>query len=157
MGRSSCYRTCAKIWPPALASRTPLAGQGVAKAKLSATRRKDHARQIVYNGHPLYGMDADARPGEMEGEGFLGTWFVVSPAGHKVADRGAPSPGAYSAVAQKTGQRSGTPLSFWGPRGLKVSIEPVARSRTVPVVTTSPAPASAQTRAAMCTAMPTRS
>jgi hypothetical protein len=41
-------------------------------------------------------MDADARPGEMEGKGFLGTWFVVSPAGHKVAaDRGARSPGAY--------------------------------------------------------------
>jgi hypothetical protein len=40
-------------------------------------------------------MDADARPGEMEGEGFLGTWFVVVPAGHKVSDRGAPSPGAY--------------------------------------------------------------
>jgi predicted lipoprotein with Yx(FWY)xxD motif len=94
-GSSSCYGTCAKIWPPALASRTPLAGQGVAKAKLSTTRRKDHARQIVYNGHPLYGMDADARPGEMEGQGFLGTWFVVSPAGHKVADRGAPSPGSY--------------------------------------------------------------
>ena len=95
VGRSSCYGTCAKIWPPALASRTPLAGQGVGKAELSTTRRKDHARQIVYNGHPLYGMDADARPGEMEGEGFLGTWFVVVPAGHKVSDRGAPSPGAY--------------------------------------------------------------
>ena len=94
-GRSSCYETCAEIWPPALASRTPLAGQGVAQAKLSTTRRNDHARQIVYNGHPLYAMDADARPGEMEGEGFLGTWFVVSPAGHKVADRAAPSPGAY--------------------------------------------------------------
>jgi hypothetical protein len=40
-------------------------------------------------------MDADARPGEMEGEGFLGTWFVVSPTGHEVPDRGAPSPGAY--------------------------------------------------------------
>jgi predicted lipoprotein with Yx(FWY)xxD motif len=94
-GASSCYGTCAQIWPPALASRAPLAGRGVAKAKLTTTWRKDHTRQIVYNGHPLYAMDADTRPGEMEGEGFVGTWFVVSPAGHKVAEPGASSPGGY--------------------------------------------------------------
>lgn len=94
-GRSTCYGACAQIWPPALASGSPLAGPGVAKAKLTTARRRDHTRQLVYNGHPLYAMDADTRPGEMEGEGFLGTWFVVSPAGHHVAEPGASSPGSY--------------------------------------------------------------
>ena len=93
--RSTCYGACAQIWPPALSSGSPLAGAGVVKAKLTTTRRRDHTRQLVYNGHPLYAMDADARPGEMEGEGFLGTWFVVSPAGHRVAEPGASAPGGY--------------------------------------------------------------
>ena len=94
-GRSSCYGTCARIWPPALASGVPHAGPGIAKAKLTTTRRRDQTRQIVYDGHPLYAMDADTRPGEREGEGFLGTWFVVSPAGHKVVEPGTSSSGSY--------------------------------------------------------------
>jgi predicted lipoprotein with Yx(FWY)xxD motif len=94
-GRSACYGACAQIWPPALASQTPVAGRGVASAKLTTTRRKDHTRQLVYNGHPLYAMGADTRPGEMEGEGFLGTWFVVSPAGDRVTEPGASSPAGY--------------------------------------------------------------
>jgi predicted lipoprotein with Yx(FWY)xxD motif len=94
-GRSACYEACAQIWSPALASGSPLAGADVAKAKLTTTRRRDHTRQLVYNGHPLYALDADTRPGEIEGEGFLGTWFVVSPAGHSVAEPGTSSPGGY--------------------------------------------------------------
>lgn len=59
-------------------------GPGVAAGKLTTTRRTDHERQLVYNGHPLYAMSADKRPGEMAGQGFLGTWFVVSPAGRGI-------------------------------------------------------------------------
>ena len=90
-GTSACYGACARIWPPVLASAAPVAGPGVAGAKLTTTRRSDHTRQLVYNGHPLYALAADARPGEMDGEGFLGTWFVVSPAGDRVAKPGASS------------------------------------------------------------------
>jgi predicted lipoprotein with Yx(FWY)xxD motif len=94
-GKSACYDACARIWPPATAPNAPIVGPGVAKAKLTTTLRRDHVRQLVYNGHPLYAMDADTRPGEMEGEGFLGTWFVVSPAGNRVVEPGAPAPGGY--------------------------------------------------------------
>ena len=90
-GRSACYGACARIWPPALASGTPVGGPGVAGAKLTTTRRKDHTLQLVYNGHPLYALGADTRPGAVSGEGFLGTWFVVSPAGDRVAEPGASS------------------------------------------------------------------
>jgi predicted lipoprotein with Yx(FWY)xxD motif len=94
-GTSACYGACARIWPPAIASGTPRVGPGVAKAKLTTTRRRDHTRQLVYNGHPLYAMDADTRAGDMEGEGFLGAWFVVSPAGHKVVGPGTSAPEEY--------------------------------------------------------------
>jgi predicted lipoprotein with Yx(FWY)xxD motif len=94
-GRSACDGACAQIWPPALASGSPLAGPGVAQDELTTTQRRDHTRQLVYNGHPLYALDAETRPGETEGEGFLSTWFVVSPAGHRVAEPGTSSPGGY--------------------------------------------------------------
>jgi hypothetical protein len=29
-------------------------------------------------------MDADTRPGDVKGQGFLGTWFVVSSTGKRV-------------------------------------------------------------------------
>ena len=93
-GKSTCYGGCARVWPPALASGAPRVGPGVAAEKLTTTRRTDHKRQLVYNGHPLYAMSADTRPGELEGQGFLGTWFVVSPAGRRIGEPGA-SAGEY--------------------------------------------------------------
>jgi len=93
-GKSTCYGGCARVWPPALASGAPRVGPGVAAEKLTTTRRTDHKRQLVYNGHPLYAMSADTRPGELEGQGFLGTWFVVSPAGRRIGEPG-PSAGEY--------------------------------------------------------------
>ena len=95
-GRSTCYDGCARVWPPVIASGTPRVGPGVAAARLTTTtRRTDHTRQLVYNGHPLYTMSADTRPAEMAGQGFLCTWFVVSPAGRMIGPPGASASGEY--------------------------------------------------------------
>ena len=83
-GRSTCSGGCARVWPPAIVTHAPRAGAGIDAAKLTTTRRADNAQQLVYNGHPLYAMVADARPGQTQGQGFLGTWFVVSPAGKQI-------------------------------------------------------------------------
>jgi len=72
-GKSTCYGGCARVWPPALASGAPRVGPGVAAEKLTTTRRTDH---------------------KLEGQGFLGTWFVVSPAGRRIGEPGA-SAGEY--------------------------------------------------------------
>ena len=37
-------------------------------------------------------MSGDTRPGDTVGEGFLGTWFVVSPAGDRIVEPGAKAP-----------------------------------------------------------------
>jgi predicted lipoprotein with Yx(FWY)xxD motif len=88
-GRSHCFGACARVWPPALTtSRTPVAGPGLSAAKLTTTRRGPSQRQLVYSGHPLYRMNADVRPGQMAGEGFLATWWVVSPRGRRVVAPG---------------------------------------------------------------------
>jgi predicted lipoprotein with Yx(FWY)xxD motif len=82
--KSACSRRCAQVWPPATVSGAPTAGPGVAAAKLTTTRGASKARQLVYNGHPLYTLTADVRPGQINGEGFLGTWYVVSAAGKRI-------------------------------------------------------------------------
>lgn len=56
----------------------------MAAAKLTTTRTADHGRQLVYNGHPLYTLTADVRPGQINGEGFLGTWYAISAAGKRI-------------------------------------------------------------------------
>ena len=82
--KSACSRRCMQVWPPATVSGTPVAGPGVAAAKLTTTKGTENGRQLVYNGHPLYTLSADVRPGQINGEGFLGTWFVVSAEGKRI-------------------------------------------------------------------------
>jgi predicted lipoprotein with Yx(FWY)xxD motif len=82
--RSTCYGGCARVWPPAIATARPNAGPKVLPGMLTRTKRRNNTYQLVYEGHPLYRMDADVKPGDMKGEGFLGTWWVVSPSGHKI-------------------------------------------------------------------------
>lgn len=94
-GRSVCSGGCARVWPPLIVRGVPRAGAGLDPAKLSTTRGGDHPHQLVYNGHPLYRMSADVRPGQIAGEGFLGQWYVVSPAGRSVRRRRGSGAGGY--------------------------------------------------------------
>jgi predicted lipoprotein with Yx(FWY)xxD motif len=90
-GRSHCYEACARLWVPAGVSGRPRRGAGMT-AKLTTVRRRDRTRQLVYNGHPLYTLMADERPGQINGQGSSGTWFVVSPTGRQI---GHGKPGGY--------------------------------------------------------------
>jgi predicted lipoprotein with Yx(FWY)xxD motif len=87
-GRSTCFAACARVWPPALVSGRPRAGDGITASKLTTTRRGGSKLQLVYDGHPLYRMNADVRPGQTQGEGFLATWWIVSPSGHRIVAPG---------------------------------------------------------------------
>jgi predicted lipoprotein with Yx(FWY)xxD motif len=91
---SVCTDVCARVWPPATVSGMPTAGSGVSQARLKTIKRSDNLRQLVYNGHPLYTFSEDTRRGQIGGEGFLGVWFVVSPAGRPVKQPGAAAPSA---------------------------------------------------------------
>jgi predicted lipoprotein with Yx(FWY)xxD motif len=87
-GRTTCFGACARVWPPALVRGRPRAGDGVVASKVTTTRRGNSRRQLVYAGHPLYRMNADVRPGQTQGEGFLATWWIVSPSGHRIVAPG---------------------------------------------------------------------
>jgi predicted lipoprotein with Yx(FWY)xxD motif len=93
--RSSCFGGCARVWPPVLVSGRPRAGPGVDPKKLTTTRRRHSTRrQLVYAGHPLYTTVADERAGQTEGQGFLGTWFVIGPSGRQIG-KASKSDGGY--------------------------------------------------------------
>jgi predicted lipoprotein with Yx(FWY)xxD motif len=84
-----CTGACAKLWPPLLVpSRATrlLASSGV-RGRLSIVRRPDGKLQAALNGLPLYTFARDHRPGDVNGQGFGGVWFVLAqrPAHHATA------------------------------------------------------------------------
>jgi predicted lipoprotein with Yx(FWY)xxD motif len=81
---STCYNTCATLWPPLLTNGAPTGGTGLTASMLGTTTRTDGTVQVTYNGWPLYTYSKDMAAGDTNGEGFASLWFVMTPAGtHK--------------------------------------------------------------------------
>jgi predicted lipoprotein with Yx(FWY)xxD motif len=77
-GESVCVETCAKNWPPLTIPEgmQPMAGSGI-PGKLGQIERKDDTYQVTYDGMPLYRFARDSKPGDMNGQGMGGVWYVV--------------------------------------------------------------------------------
>jgi predicted lipoprotein with Yx(FWY)xxD motif len=85
-GVSNCSGNCAQTWPPLLLDAgDPIAPAGL-NGTLSTIDRADGARQVAFNGRPLYFFANDAQPGDTKGDGVGGIWHVVAvaPAAHAV-------------------------------------------------------------------------
>jgi predicted lipoprotein with Yx(FWY)xxD motif len=83
---STCYGGCAAVWPPVLTRGAP-GRAGRLPGALGTTRRRDGARQVTYDGHPLYYYTGDVSPGQIlcqNVDEFGGTWLVVSPSGKPI-------------------------------------------------------------------------
>jgi predicted lipoprotein with Yx(FWY)xxD motif len=91
---SVCSGTCRQVWPPATVSGKATAGTGASVANLGTIKFTSSARQLIYKGHPLYRFSGDTHPGQMDGEGFLGVWYAVSPSGTAIRRPGDKSGGA---------------------------------------------------------------
>lgn len=73
---STCTGSCASAWPSLLTSGSP-----VAASSLSGTLSSLHdtnGTQVTYNGHLLYTYSGDSKPGDTNGEGIGGVWFVAT-------------------------------------------------------------------------------
>jgi predicted lipoprotein with Yx(FWY)xxD motif len=94
--KPSCYDDatyhCSKAWLPLRINGVPHPGPGANAQLLGVAKRTDGAAQVTYNGHPLYtdegpntfGLTADKKPGDVNGEGFVGIWYVLSPKGDQI-------------------------------------------------------------------------
>jgi predicted lipoprotein with Yx(FWY)xxD motif len=98
-GKSTCYGTCAKFWPPLLATGMVKAGPGARQALLGRAKRTGGAEQVTYRGHRLYRFVKDKKPGQFNGEGIRGyggpvctaglarrpcVWYAVSTSGRAI-------------------------------------------------------------------------
>jgi predicted lipoprotein with Yx(FWY)xxD motif len=84
---STCYGSCASIWPPLTTAGKPHAVRGALGARLGTTRRTNGKLEVTYNGRPLYLYVGDTKPGDTRGQDlnqFGGGWYVVSPTGKKI-------------------------------------------------------------------------
>jgi predicted lipoprotein with Yx(FWY)xxD motif len=81
-GASKCTGQCAVVWPPlvAPAGSAPVLSAGTT-GTLSLVARPDGTHQVSYRGHLLYYFQGDTAPGQDNGQGVDGTWFVVSTSG----------------------------------------------------------------------------
>src|SRR3954451_10348841 len=68
--KSTCNGDCATAWPPLLIkSPGKIFPKGVAPRIIGYVERADHTCQVTIAGHPVYYFVADARPGDINGQG----------------------------------------------------------------------------------------
>ena len=74
---SKCYGNCAAYWPPVIG--TAPASPGL-PGTIGTITRTSGARQLTYNGHPLYTYIGDSAPGQANGNNLNlngGLWHEV--------------------------------------------------------------------------------
>ncbi|MFM9369885.1 SCO0930 family lipoprotein [Streptomyces sp. Da 82-17] len=81
--KSACTGACLDNWPvvePVDKNDT----EGVLKKGFTVFDRPDGIRQQTIDCWPLYTFSGDKKPGDVNGQGVGGTWYVVSPEGKLV-------------------------------------------------------------------------
>jgi len=80
-GIPTCDGACADAWPPLMANGATKPSAGVDAALLSTVPRSDGTSQLKVGKWPVYLYAGDGAPGDVNGQGSGGVWFVVSPDG----------------------------------------------------------------------------
>jgi predicted lipoprotein with Yx(FWY)xxD motif len=78
-GTSNCNPTCLTLWKPLLVDKRIIAGPGVIQTNLGVILLQSGAHQVTYKGAPLYYYNKDINPGDTNGQGIDGVWFLVTP------------------------------------------------------------------------------
>ena len=103
---SACSGACAGAWPPVTATGAVTASGGVNTADLSTITGSGGAKQVVYDGHPLYYFSGDSGPGQVNGQGsdgFGAKWWLVDPAGTSITASMTVSSGSTSSASPTSG------------------------------------------------------
>jgi predicted lipoprotein with Yx(FWY)xxD motif len=77
-GTSACSGGCVTLWPP-FYSKNVTVPAGLNATDFTAVMRKDKMNQAAFKGWPLYYYSKDMKPGDANGNGFAGKWFVIDP------------------------------------------------------------------------------
>ena len=79
---TSCLGACVRTWLP-LRAAPDLRVTGIDRQLIGSFTRPDGIVQLTLAGWPLYGYAGDRMPGDSIGQGAEGTWFAITPDGHK--------------------------------------------------------------------------
>jgi predicted lipoprotein with Yx(FWY)xxD motif len=80
---SACTGSCAATWPPLTGAVTSL-GAGLNASDFGTLTRSDGTTQITFHGHPLYYFSGDQAPGDTNGQGLAGKWYVLGADGNAI-------------------------------------------------------------------------
>ncbi|GAB4100326.1 hypothetical protein [Sinomonas halotolerans] len=97
--KSACTGGCADLWPAVTSEGAPKL-EGVT-AEVGSIATEDGKQQVTVNGMPVYYYAKDTAPGQVNGQGVAGVWYVVGPDGTMVQTQ--LSPAATPAPTQTTG------------------------------------------------------
>jgi predicted lipoprotein with Yx(FWY)xxD motif len=81
-GTSVCNEGCIENWP-AVPADTAI-GSDLDASIFGTTTRDDGSEQLTVNDQPLYRYTPDAAPGDANGQGVGGVWFVVDTDGNLI-------------------------------------------------------------------------
>jgi predicted lipoprotein with Yx(FWY)xxD motif len=81
----TCTDSCAEQWPPVTVDDASQisAGDGLDASLLDSVEHPAGV-QVTYNGWPLYFFAGDSAPGDTNGQGQGGVWYVVDPTGNPI-------------------------------------------------------------------------
>jgi len=82
--KSTCMGTCAAMWPAVESDSAPTL-QGVT-AKTGTITGTDGKMQVTVAGMPIYFFAHDTAPGQVNGQGVNGVWYVLSADGTVIKD-----------------------------------------------------------------------
>ncbi|WP_327323833.1 hypothetical protein OG735_15945 [Streptomyces sp. NBC_01210] len=77
-GAGNCDADCIAVWPALTSAKDVKAGAGADAALLKEAKLGEGAEQATYGDWPLYYYVGDATPGDVNGQGLDGEWFVIA-------------------------------------------------------------------------------
>ncbi|KRA23853.1 hypothetical protein ASD65_05015 [Microbacterium sp. Root61] len=83
-GASTCAGQCAANWPAVTTDSTEPVVEGVT-GEIGTITGLDGSTQVTLNGWPLYYYVGDAAAGDVNGQGVQDVWWVLTPAGERMA------------------------------------------------------------------------
>jgi predicted lipoprotein with Yx(FWY)xxD motif len=90
-GVPTCEGPCAETWPPLLVDGPELPAD-LDPNVFRVVPRPDGSFQLAAGAWPLYAFSGDGAPGETNGQGSGGVWYVATPAGGLIRPEAAAPP-----------------------------------------------------------------
>ena len=82
-GTSACAGPCAATWPAITTTTNAPTVTGITGTVGTITGVAG-GKQLTINGRPIYTFANDKAPGDVNGQGVKGVWYVISPSGEEI-------------------------------------------------------------------------